>query len=88
MRKIDKNYNRPGVIRLKFLEYPYRWWKSRSSDTRFAIIPIFLSLAFGVFIYNSANFFIERDITIKQKAKLDENATEENFKKFLEEKKK
>lgn len=76
-----------GVYRLRMLEPFYRWWIRKSPDVQNAIIPIctsnlhqVLSFIFGGVIYNGANFIIEREEAIMEKARVDPSFTEENLK--------
>ncbi|CAD8171099.1 unnamed protein product [Paramecium pentaurelia] len=89
IRKVPREYQkRDGVYRIKFLEPIYRWWIRRSPDTQFAIIPYFLSAVFFSIIYNGANFIIEREDQIAEKAKVDPNFNKENLEKWRNEKQK
>ncbi len=61
---------------------PYRWWKTRSSDVRNAIIPIFLSLSSAYTLYRLSIYLSERDVYILEKAKVPEEFNPENLKKY------
>jgi hypothetical protein len=81
LKKILKNYEkRPGYIRLKFLEAPYRFWRYRSPDGRNAIIPVFLSIISGYGLYSISVYFSEWEASFKEKALVPVEFSEKSIK--------
>jgi hypothetical protein len=54
----------------------WRWWKFRTADSKMAIIPIFLSVFSGSVIFYLSMYFSNRDVYVRERAKIPEECNE------------
>lgn len=80
IRRIQKhNAQADKVIRLRFLEKPYFFWKRLQADQKGNVLAFSLFLTVPWVVYQTTVYWSERDQIVKLKARLPEQVTDKSY---------